>query len=141
MRDSFEKKLNTLSQQTFDSQLDEIDDDILQRLKTSRLKAVASAHQSTQKQNNTVTVSFPTWLSSVSSATAFASIALVISSLWLHSDLTNQTELNASPLENIALLSSADELEFYENLDFYIWLEDEISKNSERQNSHVSNKG
>ena len=38
------------------------------------------------------------------------------------------------PLEDIALLSDKEELEFYEELDFYLWL-----NNEQMQNENTSN--
>ena len=122
MNDIFEKKLHLLSQQTFDAQLSELDDDILNRLKKSRQLALNSVKQTTL-ENKKIEIHFPNWLSFASSATAFASVALITASLWMHTDFKMQSI--TTPLDDIALLSSADELDFYENLDFYIWLEEE----------------
>ena len=119
MNRSFEEKLQTLSQQTFNSQLNELDEDVLKRLRESRRKAIASI----KPQGKRIEISFPSWLSTASTATAFASVALITASLWLGDDFTHQSTPTA--MDDVALLSSTDDLEFYENLDFYIWLEDE----------------
>ncbi|MDH3327479.1 MAG: DUF3619 family protein [Gammaproteobacteria bacterium] len=123
MNDSFENKLIALSEKTFNKQLQNIDEDVLQRLRQSRQNAVEVAQMQVKTKSNAITVSFPSWLSPVSTATAFASIALIASSLWIQPVI--QAELTASPLEDISMLMTSDEFELYENLDFYIWLEDE----------------
>ena len=120
MNNTFENKLHALAQQTFDAQLNEIDDRVLKRLKESRELALSNIKYSTKKN---VEISFPGWLSFASAATAFASISVIFVSLYLQPDLKQQSI--TTPLDDIALLSSDDELDFYENLDFYIWLEDE----------------
>lgn len=135
MNDSFEKKLLALSTETFESQLKVIDSDVLKRLSEARHNATSialnssialkQAQQKLPSKGNTKTIQFPSWLSPVSTATAFASILLVSASLWLQPGI--QTELNILPLEDISMLTASDEFELYENLDFYIWLEDENS--------------
>ncbi len=123
MNETFETKLAQLSQQTFNQKLNEIDDDVLLRLKQSRLKAVNAASQATT--GNSIALGFPAWLSPISAATAFASVALIASILFLQPGF--QSETNISPLDDIVLLSANDDFELYENLDFYIWLENEDS--------------
>jgi hypothetical protein len=64
------------------------------------------------------------WLMSAGSLAAMAAVAVVSASLWLlPSDVSQQTQLAA--LEDLALLSDAEGLEFYQQLDFYLWLDDE----------------
>lgn len=132
MNDDFEKKLKTLSQHTFDKQTNALDDNILKRLKASRQQAIDSMPPTKQSNSDSNDI-FPSWLSSVSTATAFASVALIISSLWLQTDI--KTQSLATPLDDIELLSSTDELEFYENLDFYIWVEDEANSSQKNDNN------
>lgn len=123
MSDLFEKKLHDLSQQTFDSQLNTINDSVKQRLRQSRQQAIAAIPQ--YSKANAIVINFPAWLSTVSTATAFASIAIVASLLWLQPEFNNES--NMSPLDDISILTSNDEFEMYENLDFYLWLENEDS--------------
>ncbi len=122
MNDSFEKKLQMLSQHTFDEKLNTLDSDVLTRLKESRQKALASITATPVKKDKTE-IFFPAWLPAASTATAFASAAVIATSLWMQPELSQQSI--ESPLNDIALLSASDDLEFYENIDFYIWLDDE----------------
>lgn len=139
MNEIFEKKLQALSQQTFNHQLSELDDNVLMRLKASRQLALSSAktnvNTSAKNLENPTkeNFDFPGWLSSVSSATAFACVSLIAVSMWLQPDFKQQSI--TTPLDDVALLSSTDELEFYENLDFYIWLEESNANTLKNENS------
>lgn len=117
MSKSFEDRLLELSIRTFDEKNVNLDDDTLHRLRQARKEAIASSE--TKPDDSVIT--FPTWLSSASTATAFASISLIAITLLLQPELSQV--VTSTPLDDIALLSSAESLEFYENLDFYIWLD------------------
>lgn len=117
MNKSFENKLLDLSKNTFDEKSTQIDDDVLRRLRHARKTAVASL----QTIPNDNVIVFPSWLSSVSTITAFASISMIAVTLVLQPELSQV--VSTSPFGDIALLSSTESLEFYENLDFYIWLD------------------
>jgi len=123
MTDEFEKRLQELSRQTFEKKLASLDVNTRNRLKASRQLALEKCRG--KKKTTSTTVTFPAWLPPVSTATAFTSVALVVTSLWFQPEFKPQTLM--TPLDDIALLSSTEELEFFENLDFYIWLEDEVN--------------
>lgn len=116
MKDSFEDKLLVFSRETFNSKSNQLDDEILQKLRQARKNAIAST-----KQNKSTGVIFPTWLAPVSSVTVFASVSLIAVSLIFQPDLLSA--IYPSPFDDVSLLSSSDSLDFYENIDFYIWLE------------------
>ena len=128
MNDEFEKKLQALSAQSFEAQLGELNDDVLIRLRQSRQRAISSI----QLKEKRIDVYFPAWLSPISTATALASVALISSSLWFQPDTK---ESGTTSFDDVALLSSADELDFFENLDFYIWLESETNTRIENQSN------
>jgi len=111
----FEEKLQSLSLQLQDNQACDIDENIIQRLRESRLQAINNS-----RSGNAITLNFPAWLAPVSTVTAYASVALIAASLWL---MPIAPTKNTLPLDDLALFSASEELEFYENLDFYIWLE------------------
>ena len=79
--------------------------------------------------NNDIAVNnfpFPSWLIPASTGTAFATIALCITLFWTQPQLKENTQKN-NFIEDINLLSQNDDLELYQNLEFYLWLEDETS--------------
>jgi len=123
MTDSVEQRLQELTSQTLDYKLDQLDDDVLASLRAARRNAIQASitRPVVAHAHSTHVINFPKWLSPVSTATAFASVALVTAS-FIFQPGANQIH-QASPLDDLALLSSVEEIEFYENLDFYIWLE------------------
>ena len=107
-------------QQRLSESTNELAPDVLSRLKQARADAVKTA----TKQTDGLSLPFPSWLAPASTATAFASLGFVVVMLWTQPDSFSQS---ASPtfIKDIAVLSSPDDLELFENLDFYIWLENE----------------
>jgi len=117
-------KLLSLSHQLLDDSLDDLDDSILARLRQSRLQAVNTVNQKT-KPSYGASIPFPSWLAPVSTGATFATIALMTTLFWFQPPpATNSQE---SLMEDIHLLSQSDELELYQNMEFYLWLEDETS--------------
>ena len=123
-----EQQLAELSRLVLNASVEELDNEITDRLRHARTKAVSSV---LAKQKELATVdgvslfSLPLWLAPASSATVFASVILLTISLWL-----KPITVTPNPqvlLEDIKMLTAKDELEFYENLDFYIWLSNEES--------------
>ena len=39
--------------------------------------------------------------------------------------MSNEAEFPAADIEDLAVISSEDELEFFEELEFYIWVEED----------------
>lgn len=105
---------------------DELPIDVLSRLRQARANAVHTATTQSAKPSEVLTLSFPNWLAPASTVTAFASLAFVAIMLWTQADNFAHSS-SATFIEDIAVLSSPDDLELYENLDFYIWLEHEDS--------------
>jgi len=118
---SEQKFLSRLSS-TLDDSLTDIDDDVLSRLRHARMQAVEIADNSNEQECKPVFATvFPSWLAPVSSVATFATVALVAISLWLNQpNLLDNNDLNS--VKDMTILSSNDELEFYQNLDFYLWL-------------------
>jgi len=112
------------SRQLLDSSLEELDDSILSRLRQSRQLAINAALQaSTSNKGNTF--EFPSWLAPASTGAAFATIILSITLFWTQ-PLSQKIHSNDF-MEDINLLSQSEELELYQNLEFYLWLEDETT--------------
>lgn len=107
--DKQEKLLNH-TRDMLDKSIDSIDDDTARRLKQIRFQALE------QKKIK------PGWFKPLPAMAATAAVLVVAVSLWT----TRPAELNdALALEDMPLLSAAEELEFYQELDFYNWLDDE----------------
>jgi len=119
-----DKPLEKLTHQLLDESLDELDDSVLSRLRYARLEALKVADSQSSGAAFAIP-RFPSWLAPVSTGTAFASIALMVTlfSFQPHSPEESSTIL----LEDIKLMSANEELEFYQNLEFYLWLEDETT--------------
>ena len=112
-QDSTARFLHSLSD-SLDQSVDALDVSTQARLRAARRKALATGE--TQHR--------PAWLMPVASLAAAATVAALTVSVWLVPvDMAEDSEL--TPLEDIALLSDSEALEFYENLDFYLWLDEE----------------
>jgi len=125
MNQSDEKFAVNIQQQLSDS-LNDIDTDVLNRLRQARTLAVNAARQKESRNTDIISLAFPQWLAPASTATAFATIAFVAITVWTQPAFLT-TPLTPTIIEDIAVLSSSDDLDLYENLDFYIWLEHEDS--------------
>ncbi len=126
MSQSEEKFAENIQQHLSDS-LDEIDQNVLLRLRQARAAAIQAAARQENRNSDVIGLSFPGWLSPASAATAFATIAFVAITVWTQSSPLTQPMMPSTMIEDIAVLSSTDDLDLYENLDFYIWLENEDS--------------
>jgi len=104
--------------------LEELDDSVLSRLRQSRQLAINAALQ-TSTPNKENTFVFPNWLAPASTGAAFATIILSITLFWTQA-LPEKTHSNGF-MEDMNLLSQSEELELYQNLEFYLWLEDETT--------------
>ena len=122
-RQSDEEFAKQLRQRLLQS-TDELNDDVLSRLRQARANAVNAATTQNTKPSEVLSLTFPNWLAPASTVTAFASLGFVAIMLWTQADNFVHSS-SATFIEDIAVLSSPDDLELYENLDFYIWLENE----------------
>lgn len=99
-------------QSTLDRSVDELDDDTLRALRKARHKAVEASERR------------PVWLMPVGGLAMAATVAAFSVSLWM-AEPQPGVDAQLLPLEDLALLGDAESLEFYEDLDFYLWLDDE----------------
>ena len=99
---------------TLDQSVDELDVDTLRQLRMARCKAVAASEKKAR----------PAWWLPVGGLATAATISVLFVTLWL---LPAEQGLKGQvpALEDIALLGDDEALEFYEDLDFYLWLDDE----------------
>ena len=107
-KDQFLQKV----QNTLDQSVDGLDDDTLRALRNARRKAVTTSERR------------PGWLLPVGGLAMAATVAAFSVSLWM-ADPQPGVNPQLPPLEDLALLGDAESLEFYQDLDFYLWLDDE----------------
>lgn len=98
---------------TLDQSADALDDAALRDLRNVRRRAVTASEKRPAA-----------WLVPVGGFAAAATVAAFSVSLWMSSPQPG-ADAQLSPLEDLALLGDAESLEFYEDLDFYLWLDDE----------------
>ena len=97
---------------TLDTAAEEIDDATQTRLRAIRREALAVREAPYRSA----------WWVNAGGLATVATLTILTVSLWT---VTPDEAVFIPPLEDIALLSDQDELEFYEDLDFYLWLDDE----------------
>lgn len=92
-----------------------------QRLEALDGETVAQLHAARQKALQSMPRSRPRWIAMGGWAAAAASVLLVMT-LW-NTDIRSVDEPGF--IEDLELLSTKEDIEFIEDLDFYLWLEDE----------------
>ncbi len=110
---SFEDK----AKQALDEQAESTDPEILARLRTARREAVAEIATRSQPAQTR-------WWGVPAPALAFATLLLVSAAVFF---TTGKDHAPLSTIEDLELLASNPNLEFYEDLDFYDWLAEEDS--------------
>lgn len=103
--DQFEQQLK----QTLDQGNAAMDGETLSHLRRARHQALAAQHR-------------PAYANRWIPATAMAGAAALAVGLWLHQPVQKNQVLVAG-LEDIDLLAAQEDIDFYEELDFYLWLE------------------
>ena len=110
-----EQLLLSAAKSTLENSVDDLDASTLGRLATIRRQAVESV--TTQQASS---IRLPSWLLPVGSLATVAAAVLVAMTLW-----TIQPDQQSAPvavLEDINLLTAPEEIEFYQDLEFYEWL-------------------
>lgn len=102
---------------TLDKAADDLDELVLARLKAARRQAIDA-----DKQVNGVAkwLTPGHWMIPVSGFAVTAVVAVLVTSLW--SDKSGDDLLVGPALEDIQILSNMDDIELYEELEFYQWL-------------------
>jgi hypothetical protein len=94
-----------------------LDDDVRRRLQQARCAAVRTAAEALDKPSKTA----PGWLIP---AGGIAALTLVIA-VSFYQIQTNQESSPIASVEDMPLLTAPEDLELYEELDFYQWLAEE----------------
>ncbi len=105
---------------TLNNAVDELDGATQTRLHAARRAALSLKTPAKARAQR------PAWLYPVGGLATAATVAVLSVSLWLAPPPGDNA---MPPLEDLALLSDAEELEFYENLEFYLWLGNESLNN------------
>ncbi len=103
-------KLAVNIKQTLDDSVDSLDAQTLSRIRQVRSRAI---EQTEDRSLN--------WFGLMSGALATACVMVFAIMILLNSPDTSQM----TPIDDLDLISSSDNLELYEDLEFYEWLEDE----------------
>jgi len=110
-------RLLKMSASALDQAVDELDDATLRDLRRVRREALLASKPVVSEKR-------PAWLLPMGGLATAATVAVLTVSLWLTLP-ENDPATQLPPLEDLALLGDAESLEFYEDLDFYLWLDDE----------------
>ncbi len=110
-------RLLKMSKSTLDQAVDGLDTATLRDLRRVRREALLASKPAASGKR-------PAWLLPVGGLATAATVAVLTVSLWLTSP-ENDSAVQLPPLEDLALLGDAESLDFYEDLDFYLWLDDE----------------
>lgn len=111
MTEKDDRLINTVTQ-ALDKQTSELDVETLQRIGGVRRQALAQLKEPVH--------TFHRWGWMAGGAVAFACSALIIAAVLFRPEIP----LNFSPQElEFELMASQDDLEFYEELEFYRWLD------------------
>jgi len=110
-------RLLKMSKSTLDRAVDGLDDATRRDLRRVRRAALLAGKPAAGEKR-------PAWLLPVGGLATAATVAVLTVSLWL-TPPENNPVAQLPPLEDLALLGDAESLEFYEELDFYLWLDDE----------------
>lgn len=104
---------------TLDDNMESLDDDVRQRLQQARRAAIRSA---TSTKGHTPKPTFH--LNRMAAAGSFVVLALVTSVI-VYTQWPAQDPSPLASIEDIPILTAPEELELYEELEFYQWLAEE----------------
>lgn len=109
-----EQTLLSAAKHTLEASVENLDQETIDRLAAIRLQALASADRNRKLS----------WLSAswLKPAGGFVTAAVLIASVMLWSSNSVDGPAPLAVLEDIKLLTDSEELEFYQDLDFYQWL-------------------
>ncbi len=114
-RNDSEERFVAALKATLDHRLESLDGETTERLEQARRRAMGAG--AAQRP--------PRWVQAAGVA-AVAASALLVVSLWFVGEGGGHDAPELLPLmEDLELLGTREDIEFFEDLDFYLWLEDE----------------
>ncbi len=108
-----DKQLQQTINQTLDESVQSIDGETLSRIRQIRARVVESSENRNQPASQN-------WFGVFSGAVATACVLLIVVSVVTQSPDT----ISQDATTDLDLISSSDSLDLYEDLEFYLWLED-----------------
>ncbi len=105
-----EDKLINRTRRVLDERADQLDDKIVARLRDARLRAIEVAARKNAR---------PAWIKPVGGLVTATLVVGVATTLWLANP-----SVPKHGVEDMELLASTESPEFYQDLDFYLWLEE-----------------
>jgi len=123
MKQSDEQALIDSASKLLDQSSEKVSLKVSMQLRKARMEAINAAKTQTEMTIIGPTLSMPRWIPSISMTTFFGGLIL-ISILWWINPVQKQVQ-NTYELEDVQLLGDSNDIELYQNLDFYIWLSNE----------------
>lgn len=123
MKQSDEQALIDSASKLLDQSSEKVSLKVSMQLRKARMEAINAAKTQTEMTIIGPTLSMPSWIPSISMTTFFGGLIL-ISILWWINPVQKQVQ-NTYELEDVQLLGDSNDIELYQNLDFYIWLSNE----------------
>ncbi|MEE8388576.1 MAG: DUF3619 family protein [Acidiferrobacterales bacterium] len=105
-----EDKLIDQTRRVLDARADQLDDNIVARLRAGRLRATEVAARKNKR---------PAWINPVGGLVAATLVVGIATSLWMANP-----SVPKHGIEDMEILASVESPEFYQNLEFYLWLEE-----------------
>lgn len=112
-----EQELIEVAKASLDRAADELDSDVLKKLQVARRMAVQA---SAEPRRFTWFDLSNQWVVPTGGVTAAAVVALLLVSFW--GDKAIDVDIITPVIEDIQILSSAEDIEMYEDLEFLQWL-------------------
>jgi len=103
-------KLIDKSRRLLDERVDKLGDNVITRLRAARLRATEVADRKNTR---------PAWIKPVGGLVTATLVVGIATSLWM----ANPSVPN-NGIEDLDILASSESPEFYQDLDFYLWLEE-----------------
>ncbi|MCI0508002.1 MAG: hypothetical protein L0Z73_18100 [Gammaproteobacteria bacterium] len=110
-----EQLLLSAAKATLEDSVEQIDAQTLARLAAIRQSAVDAA-----MRKHSATAWFSRWILPMGGAATAMAVALVVFTLWVQPP--GQDAAPVAVLEDLNILTGSEEIEFYQELEFYEWL-------------------
>ncbi len=108
---SSEDKLVNQTRRVLDERAGKLDDKVVARLRMARLRATGAVTGKNER---------PAWIKPVGGLVTATLVVAVATTLWVANP-----SLPEQGIEDMELLASTESPEFYQDLDFYLWLEEQ----------------
>ena len=124
-KDQSEQDFLLQVKKTLDNSSEQIDEITQARLGAARRRAIEAGRSPAA---SSVRDFLPSWITRHHSLAATAATMILAAALTLTLYPSRDRMVTTPQLEDLELLSSSDDLDLYQDLDFYLWMEDEQTK-------------